>query len=30
MQSTVRRALLTLESDLPPDPELFVDAARLR
>ena len=28
MQSTVRRALLTLESDLPPDPELFVDAAR--
>ena len=28
MQSTVRRALLTLESDLPPDPELFVDGAR--
>lgn len=28
MQSTVRRALLTLESDLPPDPELFVEAAR--
>ncbi|WNG91819.1 LuxR C-terminal-related transcriptional regulator [Mycobacterium sp. ITM-2016-00318] len=28
MQSTVRRALLTLESDLPPDPDLFVDAAR--
>ncbi len=28
MQSTVRRALLTLESDLAPDPELFVDAAR--
>ena len=28
MQSTVRRALLTLESDLQPDPELFVDAAR--
>jgi DNA-binding NarL/FixJ family response regulator len=28
MQSTVRRALLTLESDLEPDPELFVDAAR--
>src|SRR5262249_43171273 len=28
MQSTVRRALLTLESDLPPDPELFVSAAR--
>lgn len=28
MQSTVRRALLTLESDLPPEPELFVDAAR--
>ncbi|GFG55407.1 LuxR family transcriptional regulator [Mycolicibacterium agri] len=28
MQSTVRRALLRLESDLPPDPELFVEAAR--
>ena len=28
MQSTVRRALLTLESDLRPDPDLFVDAAR--
>ena len=28
MQSTVRRALLTLESDLPPEPDLFVDAAR--
>ncbi len=28
MQSTVRRALLTLESDLSPSPELFVDAAR--
>ncbi|MFY9918534.1 MAG: AAA family ATPase, partial [Mycobacterium sp.] len=28
MQSTVRRALLTLESDLAPDPDLFVDAAR--
>ena len=28
MQSTVRRAMLTLESDLPPDPDLFVDAAR--
>ncbi|OBK73854.1 LuxR family transcriptional regulator [Mycobacterium sp. 1274761.0] len=28
MQSTVRRALLTLESDLPADPELFVEAAR--
>ncbi len=28
IQSTVRRALLTLESDLSPDPELFVDAAR--
>jgi DNA-binding NarL/FixJ family response regulator len=28
MQSTVRRALLTLESDLSPDPGLFVDAAR--
>ena len=28
MHATVRRALLTLESDLPPDPALFVDAAR--
>jgi DNA-binding NarL/FixJ family response regulator len=28
MQSTVRRALLTLESDLAPDPELFTNAAR--
>jgi DNA-binding NarL/FixJ family response regulator len=28
MQSTVRRALLTLESDLPADPDLFVDAAQ--
>jgi hypothetical protein len=28
LQTTVRRALLTLESDLPPDPDLFVDAAR--
>ena len=28
MQSTVRRALLTLESDLPAEPDLFVDAAR--
>jgi DNA-binding CsgD family transcriptional regulator/tetratricopeptide (TPR) repeat protein len=28
MQSTVRRALLTLESDLDPDPKLFLDAAR--
>ncbi|MGH3674683.1 MAG: LuxR C-terminal-related transcriptional regulator [Mycobacterium sp.] len=28
MQATVRKALLTLESDLPPNPELFVDAAR--
>lgn len=27
-QTTVRRALLTLESDLPPDPELYVEAAR--
>ncbi|HEV7419613.1 MAG TPA: LuxR family transcriptional regulator [Mycobacterium sp.] len=27
-QTTVRRALLTLESDLPPDPELYLDAAR--
>jgi DNA-binding CsgD family transcriptional regulator/tetratricopeptide (TPR) repeat protein len=26
--TTVRRALLTLESDLPPDPELYLDAAR--
>ena len=28
MHATVRRAFLTLESDLPPDPALFVDAAR--
>ena len=28
MHATVRRALLTLESDLPPDPELYLDAAR--
>lgn len=28
IQATVRRALLTLESDLPPDPELFLTAAR--
>jgi DNA-binding NarL/FixJ family response regulator len=28
MHATVRRALLTLESDLPPDPQLFLDAAR--
>ncbi len=27
-QSTVRRALLTLESDLPPDPQLYTAAAR--
>lgn len=27
-QTTVRRALLMLESDLPPDPELYLDAAR--
>jgi DNA-binding CsgD family transcriptional regulator len=27
-QTTVRRALLTLESDLPPDPTLYLDAAR--
>lgn len=27
-QTTVRRALLTLDSDLPPDPELYVEAAR--
>ncbi|MDT5092868.1 MAG: hypothetical protein QOH60_2231 [Mycobacterium sp.] len=26
--ATVRRALLTLESDLPPEPDLYVDAAR--
>ncbi len=26
--ATVRRALLTLESDLPPDPQLFLDSAR--
>jgi DNA-binding NarL/FixJ family response regulator len=28
MHATVRRALLTLESDLPPDPQLFLEAAR--
>ena len=28
MQATVRRALLTLESDLPRDPHLFLEAAR--
>jgi DNA-binding CsgD family transcriptional regulator len=28
IQSTVRRALLTLESDLPADPELFLESAR--
>jgi DNA-binding NarL/FixJ family response regulator len=28
MHATVRRALLTLESDLPPDPQLFLQAAR--
>ncbi|WP_264014351.1 LuxR C-terminal-related transcriptional regulator [[Mycobacterium] manitobense] len=28
MQATVRRALLTLESDLPPDPQLYLQAAR--
>ncbi|MET0705206.1 MAG: LuxR C-terminal-related transcriptional regulator [Mycobacterium sp.] len=27
-QTTVRRALLTLESNLPPDPELYLEAAR--
>jgi DNA-binding CsgD family transcriptional regulator/tetratricopeptide (TPR) repeat protein len=27
-QSTVRRALLTLDSDLEPDPQLYLDAAR--
>jgi DNA-binding CsgD family transcriptional regulator len=27
-QTTVRRALLTLESDLPPDPDLYLEAAR--
>jgi DNA-binding CsgD family transcriptional regulator len=27
-QTMVRRALLALESDLPPDPELYLDAAR--
>ena len=27
-QTTVRRALLTLESDLPPDPPLYLEAAR--
>jgi DNA-binding CsgD family transcriptional regulator/tetratricopeptide (TPR) repeat protein len=28
VHATVRRALLTLESDLPPDPQLFLEAAR--
>lgn len=28
VQATVRRALLALESDLPPDPDLFLKAAR--
>jgi DNA-binding CsgD family transcriptional regulator len=28
MHATVRRALLALESDLPPDPHLFLEAAR--
>ncbi|MFY1620985.1 AAA family ATPase, partial [Micromonospora sp. WMMD736] len=28
MQATVRRALLTIDSDLPPDPELYLTAAR--
>ncbi|HEX2285782.1 MAG TPA: LuxR family transcriptional regulator [Mycobacterium sp.] len=28
MQATVRRALLALESDLPPDPELFLQSAQ--
>jgi DNA-binding NarL/FixJ family response regulator len=28
MHATVRRALLTLESDLPPDPHLYLEAAR--
>ena len=28
MQATVRRALLTLESDLDPDPELYLESAR--
>jgi DNA-binding CsgD family transcriptional regulator len=28
MQATVRRALLTLESDLNPDPELYLESAR--
>ena len=28
MQATVRRALLTLESDLEPDPRLYLEAAR--
>jgi DNA-binding CsgD family transcriptional regulator/tetratricopeptide (TPR) repeat protein len=28
MQATVRRALLALESDLPPDPHLYLEAAR--
>lgn len=27
-QNTVRQALLTLESDLPPDPDLYLEAAR--
>jgi DNA-binding NarL/FixJ family response regulator len=29
LHATVRRALLALESDLPPDPQLFLEAARL-
>lgn len=29
LEATVRRALLALESDLPPDPHLFLEAARL-
>ncbi len=28
MQATVRRALLRLESDLDPDPELYLESAR--
>jgi DNA-binding CsgD family transcriptional regulator len=28
MQATVRRALLTLDSDLPPDPKLYLESAR--
>ncbi|WP_201790517.1 hypothetical protein, partial [Mycobacterium avium] len=28
MQATVRRALLTLESDLDPQPELYLESAR--